>query len=436
VEQCLHLLIVDRSEDLVLVDWHQGRWLLPVFGSRERQRVAPLSVRHTARRGVAADAVGQWLGRVSASLDATDWLVVVRTRTVSNGGAASAGWRSPRSLRAESAVLEYQHWALDRTLACGERPRVPGPFGHPDWTDPVYAWIEKTAGTLARDDIVTYRISAYAVVMKLPPSSGTMYFKGLAPPAGEAALTLALSRLAPRSFARTHALETGQGGELWWLTNECPGTTLARAPSLDGAVSVAEECGRLQRTLSSSLLDGLTPVVPEMAAAWSLALLQTSGAVRLIDDACARIYAACRDVVSADEPIAWVPLDLDPSNVLLDRGQVRFIDLEESHRGPAPLAIATFARRFSRLTSARPVPSDFSRRIYSAYERGRRRPALAPSLWHAFEIVSMLLEMHAGWRRVLRNIERGELHAPLEFIERRLAHRLMRHVLGEATETG
>ena len=43
----------------------------------------------------------------------------------------------------------------------------------------------------------------------------------------------------------------------------------------------------------------------------------------------------------------------------------------------------------------------------------------------------MVLEMESGWRQVLRNIERDELHAPLELIERRVAQRLMRAVVGK-----
>src|SRR4051812_3215820 len=58
------------------------------------------------------------------------------------------------------------------------------------------------------------------------------------------------------------------------------------------------------------------------------------------------IDRAVEDVLAAGLPDRWIPLDLDPANVLLDDdGNVAFIDLDDSYIGPAPLAIASFARR-------------------------------------------------------------------------------------------
>ena len=66
--------------------------------------------------------------------------------------------------------------------------------------------------------------------------------------------------------------------------------------------------------------------------------------------------------------------------------------------------------------------------IYTAYELGWRSLPFAPQLWQAFEVVSIVLETQAGWRRILGNLARAELHGPLELIERRVAQRLLRAV--------
>ena len=297
MDQCLHLLVVDPRDDLILIDWHQGRWLLPVFGSRERTRIGPVAQRLAARRGIAGQVVGQWLGRMSESPDVVDWVVVVRTSAASVDPGDST-WVSPRVLAAADPVVEYQRWALEKMHAGRRGLGVPGPFGHPDWIDAVLAWVASKAGTVTSHEIVTYRTTAHAIVMMLPTSIGPLYFKGLAT-ADEAALTIALSNLAPASFARTHAVERGPQGETWWLMRACPGSTLSSDPTVERAILVARECGRLQRRLPAAVLDRLAPVDSARAAAWSVAMLQSLGTSPEIDRCCDLIQTACADVAHA-----------------------------------------------------------------------------------------------------------------------------------------
>ena len=431
MDQCLHLLVVDPREDFILIDWHRGRWLLPVFGSRERVRVGPLAQRLADRRGIGGHVVGQWLGRVSTSPDVVDWVVVVRA-SVASVHPGSSTWISPRALLAADPVIEYQRWALEKMLAGRRGLRVRGPFGHPEWPDAVHAWVASTAGTVTTRQIVPYRMTAHAIVMMLPTSIGPLYVKGLSS-ADEAALTIALSSLAPASFPRTHAVERGLHGETWWLMHACAGSTLSSDPTVERARLVARECGRLQRDLPAAVLDRLVPVDAARAAAWSAERLQSLGTDSEVDRCVDLIQTACADVAHARTPVAWTPLDLDPGNVILEDGQVRFIDIDESYRGPAPLAVATFVRRLRRLSSGA-VAAGSEQSIYAAAEQGLGMSPLGGRLWRAFEIVSMVLEMESGWRQVLKNIERNELHAPLELIERRIAQRLLRAVAGKQAQ--
>jgi hypothetical protein len=109
-------------------------------------------------------------------------------------------------------------------------------------------------------------------------------------------------------------------------------------------------------------------------------------------------------------------MDLDPLNLIVaDDGVVRFIDVDDSFRGPAPLAMAAFAGR-ARVE------------IPSAYldEWG---PGVTGVEWDHFIVAARAVAAWLGWRRVLRNLERGELFADertLQQIRERLARRFYR----------
>ncbi|MGH9159494.1 MAG: hypothetical protein ACRD2X_05870 [Vicinamibacteraceae bacterium] len=233
---------------------------------------------------------------------------------------------------------------------------------------------------------------------------------------------MSLAEIAPDSFARTLALHSGPDGAVWWLMDGCPGVSLAQDPTLQSAVHVVEACARLQRRLSNTEVVDL-PVLDLVAACgWATSLLQeTCG-----NDAepCAAIERAFGEVNNA-VPACWIPLDLDPGNVLLDRDAVRFIDLDDSYIGPAPLAVATLVRRVQRsIPSLAEVAA--SGAIYDAYLKAWA-PARQPRIhWGAIDLLSRVLEDYLGWRRVVTMSERGEVHGLLDLARRRIAHRLAR----------
>jgi len=425
MEQRIHVLLVDASGLRVVVDWHSGRWLLPVVIYRERERILPRVVDLMARRRVPAYALGQWLGRVSPQGDAVDWVVVLRAADA-NSQVTRAPWTSIERLVHAPGFIAYQEWAIARLMSSGAC-RVNGPFGELTWLDRVVGWAEASVGAVSRPDILPYRLTSHTVVMRLQTASGRFYFKGLAPDAAsEALLTGKLAGAAPRSFAATQALDKQPDGSVWWLMRECAGTALAARPTVASARRAAYECGRLQLALPVSIFDGLETIDIRATADWGASFLgrlaDEGGAQRL-----ALLVNNARDAVGRrGQGSSWLPLDLDPGNVLVDDHDIRFIDLDESYVGPGSLAAATFARRFRSLTGGAHAKADLEIRV--AHARGLRSAALCERDWRSFEVLSIVLEMNAGWRRVRRNVERGELTASLDAIEQRIAHRLLRRL--------
>jgi hypothetical protein len=111
--------------------------------------------------------------------------------------------------------------------------------------------------------------------------------------------------------------------------------------------------------------------------------------------------------------------DLDPRNVLLSAdGDVRFIDLDDSVFGPAPIAVATFTRRLKGVGAA------WAPELYRVYERAWTPPLSIADRWPAFELVSTLVECFLDWERVRRKTARGEVFDVLDSARRRIARRL------------
>ena len=364
----------------------------------ERIRAAPIVTRWCEEQGIHGDVAGQWLGRVTER--ATDWLVVV---------AGSAPWRAPDqtlewiplgALAASDAVVEYQRWALGTALNGTAEPCVRGPFGNVAWPATVRAWI--TAATRCEPNTITpYRVSPHEVVLGADCACGRVYFKGLVGErAAEPILTHALRQIAPDSFARTLALDQREDGSVWWLTAEIPGVPAGSARL------AAHALAQIQQQVIDARIDGfvLPRIDLESAREWAITLLGPA-ASSLVTDACAH-------AMSAELPQSWIPMDLDPTNVLADEaGSVRFIDIDDSFVGPAPLAMASFANRCG------------DRAAYRIYER-MWTPSLNAIDWRQLEVAAAVFQAWLGWNRLERNVERGDVDAALDRVEVRIRERL------------
>src|SRR6185437_656019 len=109
---------------------------------------------------------------------------------------------------------------------------------------------------------------------------------------------------------------------------------------------------------------------------------------------------------------SWIPMDLDPTNALVDdRGAVRFIDADDSFLGPAPLAMAVFAARCG------------DRSVHRTYEQSWS-PALSGLDWAAFERVAIVVQSWLAWTRLERNVARGDVFVDREFAMARTRARL------------
>jgi hypothetical protein len=180
--------------------------------------------------------------------------------------------------------------------------------------------------------------------------------------------------------------------------------------------------------VASGHLAGLPTLDLSPMAAWATWLLRDTGDRREPDStaAVAAIDTACARVNSADVPHSWMSADFDPTNVLVDGDDVRFIDLDDCAFGPAPIAMSTFATRVHRLGIA------CAGELYGTYERAWSPALDLAGRWRDFEIVSTLVDSYLGWRRVVMKTQREEISGALEPARIALARRLARLVAAEA----
>jgi hypothetical protein len=366
----------------------------------ERIRAAQVVVRWCEEQRIHGDVAGQWLGRVTEQ--STDWLVAIVGSAPFRVPDKTLEWIPLRALATSDAVVEYQQWALRTAVNGAAEPCVRGPFGNLSWPATVRAWI--TAATRCEPSAITpYRVSPHEVVLGVDCACGRVYFKGLVGERTvEPILTQALARIAPDSFAQTLACERREDGSVWWLMTACPG--------VPAEAEDAQRAARALATIQQQVIEAGIEAFPlpriDFASAreWAITLLGPA-ASRLVTDACAH-------ATSTELPHSWIPMDLDPTNVLIDEhGGVRFIDIDDSFVGPAPLAMASFAARCG------------DRAAYAIYEQ-----AWAPSReridWQRLEVAAAVFQAWLGWNRLQRNVGHGDVHAALDRVEVHIRERL------------
>jgi hypothetical protein len=413
MQQCLHLLVADRSRRAVLAQTIDGRWLLPAVACSERARATLLAATWLSGRHLIGHAVGQWLGRVTSDGRSIDWLLVIRLAPESQKAPLPLSWVPFERLRDGRAVLGYQQWAI--SAAVRDAIGVSGPFGSFAWTDDVESWVSAAGGIDAKRD-VCFRASAHEVVLGLRSGSRYVYFKGLAADGADEARALAAASLElPASFPETLAIETRQDGSLWWLMAECPGVPMTRACTPRDCIRVAADVGRIQRQVFDRGILGTTPAldIPAVVSEGKQLVARAGlpAAPRALDDALDRV---------ASLVAGWTPLDLDPLNVFLDEAQVRYIDLDV-RLAPAPLALSIFGRRVIPRLGA-DAPPDLLAEMRRAYESEWH--ATIP--WDAVDLVGHVVEMVSGWRRMMRNVERGEVTGATDVMASIVASRIER----------
>lgn len=402
MQQLLHLLIVDAAGQASLCQTIDRRWLLPVVACGERERAPLVAARWLFERRLDGVVAGQWLGRIAMDGRSIDWLIAI----------AAGGQRRPSpfccgrldSLAAGTAVLQYQQWAV-RAVTKADGIGVAGPFGSIGWIHDARSWVEGT-GCNRGSTSTSFRASPNDVVLGLCDGSARVYFKGVAADrATEIRAMAAAARAVPGSFPRTLALEV-RADSTRTLLEACPGVPLARLRDAGAAVRVAADIGRLQRLIPGGLpASSAAPLNLDDVFEDADGLLERAGLPR--DSATRRAFD---DVASL--PRGWTPLDLDPANVFADGPAIRYIDLEPRITA-LPIALPIFARRVG-------AAGEHLGALRRAYESasGRHVP------WQSVDLVAGIVEVVTGWRRVLRNVESGEVSGPLDGVRRAAARRL------------
>jgi hypothetical protein len=401
MKQTLHVLIVDVDSGRALAATCASKWLLPIVTCDERTRPLPMVARWLRERDIRGDVAGQWLGRVMD--DSIDWLVAIAAVTGTIPASDGLEWHALDVLASSPALLEYQQWALARTLTRGRLPSVDGPFGHLCWPHDVRRWIAGAVGSPV-GSLTPYRCAAHEVVVGADAGSTRVYFKGLTHDrASEVRTTRALAAIDPQSFARTLAVGRRRDESVWWLAAACAGR-----PGND-LHCVAQGLARLQQQVNPASFP-LCHIDLDCAARWAHELLGDVVRRDVVNRACAQVRLA-------DVAATWIPMDLDPANVLVDDAdRARFIDVDDSFLGPAPLGMATLVLRCG------------DRALYRTYERSWL-PTLTGLDWLAFETAAAVIHAWLGWTRLERNVARGAV-----FVDRDLGWARTRARLSKAID--
>jgi hypothetical protein len=394
--QTLHLLVVDRDRRAALGRALGTGALLPILVCDERVRGSLAVARWLSTMGIEGRVIGQWLGRAAALSDTIDWLVVVLSSPVSRDFSGLC-WRPLRQLRETLSLCEYQEWAIDNCVNSAGSVGVDGPFGCIDSFDHVTAWVEATTGSAVRE-IVTYKATSYEVVIRFTTRHGDVFFKGLScARENEAHLTSALATICSERFAETVALDVRPAGTAWWLTRACKGVSLSTASTPENVGRVAAAYAEVRQRVAAFGLRRISQWCPVLDVEEAICCINDLIGAKDITQRCrVRLQSASEAVRDPSIDISWIPLDLAPGNVLLDGDVVRFIDLDESFIGPAPLGLAMLTRRLDANRSCGPC-----------------------------DIIALVLEAWLGWRRVRAMTARGELVGVLDIARRRLAKRLV-----------
>ncbi len=413
MNQALHLLFVDVDRANVLVTWTHGRWLLPILILNERVRPGPYVAAWAGGIGIRARMVGQWLGRPSPNSSSIDWLAVSEVVGGSlHAGAGSFRWLPIHDLASSSCWEAYQRWALTEVGAPDALPSVAGPFGTVSWLRDVEDWVADVLGT-PLVETVPYRTTAHAVAVGFATSRGRVFLKGTSVESGRNVRSVyELCKEHPGSFAATLAFCPRPDRSVWWLTSECPGAALADESSVENIARVAAACGQLQRTAlrdMPEIVARLPQVDTGALAQWGKALLfdfRAEGTLELYERS---IERACAAVASIDSH-SLIHVDVDPSNVFLQENEVRFIDLDDLHRGPSPLIASMFADTLGRAGIGPCEYPTLSQVVYDAYERDLPSTSGLKYLWPALRVVSTLFTSHLSWTRVQIKVQQGEVH--------------------------
>lgn len=424
MRQTLHLLILDDECRSAIAAWYGSRWMLPVLEVAERVRAAFVVLQWLAAQGLRGEVVGQWLGRAQTINAAMDWIVVVRTRRLSSVALpAGVGWTPLHRLLSSPALLDYQHWVVKATAPTDDVLIARGPFATTTWPVEVKRWVRDVLGAPCDDPIVPHRISAYELVLECHTKRGRYFLKGLSSErAVEATITMRMHELAPQSFPRTVACATRADGSLWWLMEACPGQELAENVTAALSADVAAAHARVQQRVGSDeTVRSLLPALDLSALArWTTEFLGAEGEVSVVERCALAIREASECIERTSVAWTWVACDLDPSNAIVHGRAVRFIDLDDSVVGPAPLAIATLARRIRRI-----APESVGH-LHHAYERAWQPALVIDERWSKFDRVSRVLECYLGWRRVCLKSERGEIHGFLDHARKLVASKIIK----------
>lgn len=428
MQQTLHILIVDCERGLALATCYGHRWMLPVLCAPERLRAGPHVLEHVAKQGIPGTFVGQWLGRLSQpptpASSTVDWLAVVRARdsaTRARNRKATARlpgnrvWMPLRALRNLDSWIPYQQWAV-RAATATELPSVNGPFGSTTWVDEVREWV-------GFDRAVPLRASSHEVVLECQTAARRRFFKGLSGDRStEATVTQRLSSVAPESFPRTLAVEAKPGPAVWWLMDACPGFPLDVDRPNQSVTAVAQKLAAVQSQIAKLTGEAILPLqfidLPAVAD-WACHLV-AEGCDRVTTPRLSEwIHRACDVTTRPEVPQSLVLPDLDPSNILVDGEEIRFIDLDGAGLAPAPMAVATLGRRLGSI--------DLNT-LYRSYEAAMKWQPDPRNSWRAFELMSFLLECHLGWTSMSIKTALGEIRDLEDFGRNSLRARVTREL--------
>jgi hypothetical protein len=449
--QRYHIFAVSSEDDLVLTEWHGGRWLLP-FCDVEPSARPTCAIQQAAQRlGLTGFVADLPHSRVANDFATTDFLAVWACTDRSVACIPSTTTWSPTSrLQTDLALLDRQSALLSAYRASQLNPR--------DWPvtravatlDEIKVWVtDAVHRTLATDAEILgfeqYRVSARRTVTRFVMSGKTSVFfrANSEPPFTEARLSGFLASLPSGPAApRTLAFDERRG---WWLCASATGDPFGENADFDAHVHVVRHLARLQIALASQLSElqrlGL-PLVSWNAVRELIADLLTDFERRLqpADGFPRHAIDRCRQAIQRvsvaldgqDFPVTWIDTDLFYGNVFTHGDRIELVDLEKSSIGAPHLALETF---LSNLTRVRPAIAEWQSGLRARYHdewAGLVTGEARRLMEETGPLAARMLRLSLRAQLTSDKIARGELQADMVALRDRAARQLCAFVMRQS----
>lgn len=208
-----HCSIAPHPTDArALMVFENDHWTLPTHDTEEAEEIRALM---RQRYGLDVTVLGAYAGHYTdAEHDEPAFIFTLETHASERSLPDGARWMGSADLAASPLADAEQQAALERWFAEAQNGAIPAgraPWEQHGWFDGATQWIDQqiaTQGGRRTGPFVQLHARGWSSVLRLPTSSGTVYFKAVTQPfAFEPPLTVLLAELLPAQSPRVLAVD-------------------------------------------------------------------------------------------------------------------------------------------------------------------------------------------------------------------------------------